>query len=83
MSLSMSDSTWLPPDQTHAFDTPPAYRSYLLRFWEERGAEPASAVWRFSVEDPHSAQRQGFADIDAFIAWLRAEMDSTKSAPAR
>ena len=57
------------------FDEPPRYRSYLLTFWEERNQDPvASAVWRFSLEDPRTGQRRGFADLEALIAALEQEM---------
>jgi hypothetical protein len=57
------------------FDKPPCYRSYLLTFWEERNQDPtASAVWRFSLEDPRTGQRRGFADLEALIAALEQEM---------
>jgi hypothetical protein len=54
---------------------PPVYRSYLLRFWEERGEAPAAPVWRFSLEDPQTARRQGFASLSALTTWLQTEMD--------
>ena len=54
------------------FDTPPRYRSYLLTVWEERNRDPSlPAVWRFSLEDPHTGQRRGFADLDALTAALK------------
>jgi hypothetical protein len=56
-----------------ATDRPPAYRSYLLRFWEERGAEAAPSVWRFSLEDPQTTQRLGFASLAALTEWLHAQ----------
>jgi hypothetical protein len=57
------------------------YRSYLLRFWEERGDEPAAPVWRFSLEDPQTTRRQGFANLAALTQWLQAEMDGLDPAP--
>ena len=51
-------------------DTPPEYHAYLLRFWEERGEQGTSAAWRFSLEDPQTAQRHGFADLASLTAWL-------------
>ena len=74
----MTDSTPQAPHEVEvsAFERPPSYRSYLLRFWEERSAQPVSTVWRFSVEDPHTTQRQSFADLDALIAWLKAEVQN-------
>ena len=53
--------------------SPPGYRSYLLRFWEERAEQPAATVWRFSLEDPLTAQRLNFADLPALVAWLQVE----------
>lgn len=55
------------------FDKPPGYRSYLLRFWEERSEQPAVSLWRFSLEDPRTAQRQSFANLEALIEWLQTE----------
>ena len=53
-----------------ASDTPPEYHAYLLRFWEERGEQGTSAAWRFSLEDPQTGQRHGFADLASLTAWL-------------
>ena len=56
---------------------PPRYRSYLLTFWEERSQDPkVPAVWRFSLEDPHTEKRRGFADLEALVAALQQEMAS-------
>ena len=65
-----------------AVDRPPIYRSYLLRFWEERGERPAPAVWRFSLEDPQTTQRQGFASLTALTHWLQSQMDGPDSPSA-
>ena len=54
-----------------ASDTPPEYHAYLLRFWEERGELEPSAAWRFSLEEPQSGQRHGFADLASLMAWLQ------------
>lgn len=61
-------------DDAPLFERPPVYRSYLLRFWQERGEQPAQAPWRFSLEDPLTAHRQGFATLQALTTWLQAEM---------
>jgi hypothetical protein len=55
-------------------DQPPVYRSYLLRFWEERGEQPLRRVWRCSLEDPLTGSRQGFANLTALMDWLTAEL---------
>jgi len=58
-----------------SFDKPPRYRSYLLSFWEERSQDPDTpAVWRFSLEDPHTGQRRGFANLRELVAALEREI---------
>ena len=63
------------------FETPPHYRSCLLTVWEERNRDPGlSAVWRFSLEDPRSRQRRGFANLAALVAdldWVHSEFTIT------
>ena len=53
---------------------PPAYRSYLLRLWEERSEQPAMVMWRCSLEDALTGQRHGFASLEALMDWLKAEL---------
>ncbi|MBI5303427.1 MAG: hypothetical protein HY868_14940 [Chloroflexi bacterium] len=50
---------------------PRTYRSFLLRLWAE--GEPP--VWRFSLEDPHTGERIGMANLDALIAFLKEAME--------
>ncbi len=60
------------------FGTPPHYRSYLLTMWEERNRDPSlPAAWRFSLEDPHTGQRRGFANLEALVAALEEEISTT------
>jgi hypothetical protein len=74
MAQSYSDEKSLPVQvQT--------YHSYLLRFWEER-AEGAS-VWRFTLEDPQTGKRQGFADLENLTEWLRSCTDGVPDLPFR
>jgi uncharacterized protein (TIGR02246 family) len=55
---------------------PPRYQGYLLRLWQERHATGGqSAVWRFSLEDAQTGQRQGFACLDALMAALRHKIE--------
>jgi hypothetical protein len=62
------------------FDTPPRYRFYLLTVWEERNRDPnLPAVWRFSLEDPHTGQRRGFADLEALTAALKDMMANERA----
>ena len=61
----------------------PRYCSWLLRCWELRGSGGAGgAGWRFSLEDPHSGERRGFATFDALVAHLRAELGLDAPEPA-
>ncbi len=51
-------------------DSPPRYCAYLLRCWTERRSQPDHAVvWRFSLENPHTGTRHGFASFEALIAF--------------
>jgi hypothetical protein len=56
-------------------EKPSRYRAYLLRFWEE-GHPQADwpAEWRFSLEDPHTGERLGFASMEKLVAFLRQTM---------
>jgi hypothetical protein len=61
---------------------PPLYRAFMLRCWEVRSPQPGGpTAWRFSLEDPHTGQKHGFADLEALNAFLEAELaqrDSTR-----
>lgn len=47
--------------------------SFILSLWAEGGARPnALPVWRYSLEDPHSAQRRGFKDLAELVRFLEA-----------
>ena len=48
-----------------------AYHAYLLRLWQEhRDGQP---VWRASLEDPHTGQRLGFAELTQLFAFLQRQ----------
>jgi hypothetical protein len=70
-------------DEVPTFAKPPSYHSFLLRFWEERGNQPAVSVWRFSVEDPLTDKRHSFADLTSLMNWLRDEMDQTTTSDTK
>lgn len=59
-------------DVTSVVARPPNYHSYLLRFWEERGDASAPSTWRFSLEDPQTSERHGFASLDALVEWIQS-----------
>ena len=62
----------------HNYKKPLCYHAYLLRFWEEDGYSAQSvAGWRFSLEDPRTAERQGFGNLDRLVAFLQQEIRET------
>jgi hypothetical protein len=48
----------------------PDYLAYLLRLW--RVGKKDEAAWRASLEDAHTGERQGFADLTTLLAFLEA-----------
>ena len=50
------------------------YYSYLLRLWQVDGA--GSPIWRASLEDPHTGERRGFADLESLFAFLKEQMEA-------
>jgi hypothetical protein len=49
----------------------PDYLSYLLRLWRVSGEE--KAVWRASLESPHTGERRGFANLADLFTFLEKE----------
>ncbi len=47
----------------------PGYLAYLVRLWQVTSA--GRPVWRASLENPHTGERRGFADLDALVAFLK------------
>ena len=45
------------------------YISYLLRLWQIESQ--GRLVWQASLEDSRTGGRQGFASVDALLAFLR------------
>jgi hypothetical protein len=43
------------------------YRSYLLRLWR---VGPEEAVWRASLESPHTGEHIGLASLEDLFAFL-------------
>ncbi len=58
-------------------------RAYLLRCWQERDAAPGKEPrWRFSLEEVlHERRRKGFDNLEALVAFLRAELNDGKGEP--
>ena len=53
----------------------PRYISYLLRLWQ--AGDAGNPVWRASLEDPHTRERKGFANLPALFAFLEAQTEET------
>jgi hypothetical protein len=70
----MSSEQHSQTDNPPLYERPPGYRSYVLRFWQERSDQPPLTVWRFSLEDPSTDERYGFPNLQTLVEWLRAEM---------
>jgi hypothetical protein len=52
----------------------PRYRAQLLRMWSESPPQQLP-IWRFSLEDIGTGERYGFANLDALIDHLLAQME--------
>lgn len=52
-------------------ERPLRHHSFILSLWTE-GDRPASApsVWRYSLEDPLTAERRGFKDLAELTRFL-------------
>lgn len=55
---------------------PLRYRAYVVRCWQELSVHAGreTAVWRFSLQDPRTSQRRGFATLEALLGSLQAEL---------
>jgi len=53
------------------------YRAYLLRFWREGAESP----WRASLENPHTGEQRGFANLEQLFAYLQEQTASAEDAP--
>jgi hypothetical protein len=58
----------------------PDYLSYLLRLWRvenDKAAGADKAVWRASLEVPHTGERRVFASLDELLEFLRQQTGAT------
>ncbi|MCA1554637.1 MAG: hypothetical protein LC737_09695 [Chloroflexi bacterium] len=69
--------------ETQMMKQPPHYKAFTLRIWEERsGGSESVSQWRFSLEDPQTGKRQGFADLNALFNYLRSQLSESARAQA-
>jgi hypothetical protein len=52
-------------------DVQPRYLAYLVRLWQP--GHNAAPVWHASIENPHTAERHYFADLEALFAFLEEQ----------
>ena len=52
------------------------YLSYILRCWQEQSVHAGreTRVWRYSLEDPRTNERHGFATLEALLISLQGEL---------
>lgn len=65
------------------FESPPNYKTYILRIWEERDPNLEKADrWRFTLTDPRTNQRHGFNNLRDMCQFLELKLSqpSTKNA---
>lgn len=48
------------------------YISYMLRLWQAGDQEQSS--WRASLENPHTGEQHGFANVEALFEFVRQEI---------
>ena len=59
---------------------PPHHLSFLVRCWQERSVHAGreTVVWRFSLQNPSTNQRRGFATLEALLIALQEELADDK-----
>jgi hypothetical protein len=50
-----------------------SYRAYLLRLWADKDAPQR---WHFSLEDPHTHSRRGFASLEELVCFLQTNIQA-------
>jgi hypothetical protein len=52
-----------------------SYYIYLLKLWPERSHDNGETLsWRYSIEDPITGLRKGFAELEDFLAYVQAQI---------
>ena len=64
------------PKEGNVAQTPPRYQIYVLRCWLERSSDSDETVkvWRFSLEDPRTGHRRGFASLETLLISLQTDL---------
>ncbi|RMF05856.1 MAG: hypothetical protein D6768_00395 [Chloroflexi bacterium] len=57
----------------------PGYAAYLLRLWYEDGA----VCWRATLENVHTGEQTGFANLEKLFAFLRQRAEDNSPEETR
>ena len=61
--------------ETHLPKRAPRYRQMILTLWQEEGRNQTGPPrWRLSLQNPHTAERTGFQQVEELVAFLHAWM---------
>jgi len=60
-------------------DPPTNYKSYLLRL--RRSTRDGQRVWRVSLQNIDTGQRQGFPDLESLFTYLETPATDDKTTP--
>ena len=55
------------------------YQSYLLRIWRVIDSEYSN--WLLSLENSHTGEKKGFADVEAMCEFIKDLLDATEGNP--
>ncbi len=58
-----------PPTEQANISDPLCYLAYLIRLRRDSESTP----WRVTVENPHTDERWGFANLDRFVEFLEEQ----------
>jgi hypothetical protein len=54
---------------------PPKYIAYLVRLWQvDTHSRP---IWHASLENPHTGERKGFADLQSLFLFLEEQASNS------
>lgn len=59
----------------------PRYRQMILTLWEEGEQRDSPPRWRLSLQNPHTAERTGFRQVEDLVAFLQAWMEKQGAEP--
>jgi hypothetical protein len=58
-------------------DDKPNYLAFLVRLWQ--AGDDGEPTWHASIDNPHTAERRYFADLEALYAFFVEQTDSCRA----